>query len=295
MTPTSSTPPTPAAVLAELTRLRPKGSPSLADLHLSFKQSAEELQSVTESMLGLSNQFIAALLASHTESKAIETLRSLGRFEGVFSTTSSSISFPQYVSTDAAARAASVECTKKIEDWSVDNLKMNVELFQLIQRIHENASRMDLLPEDERFLRKLMNDFRRNGLLLNEADQQAFKATLKSLNHDAIDFSNTINADNTLLVLDPSELEGCSPDFIASLQKTEEGQVQVTMKYPDYFAVMKRAKRESTRRAMEEKYTTRCLGNAEILLNALRKRKEAAKLLGYPGASRCRMPPGPLL
>ena len=88
-----------------------------------------------------------------------------------------------------------------------------------------HSSPLPLTEEQKRLIKKTLIGFKRNGLELpSDAHLQEYKTKQKRLAQLAIEFSQTMNEDQTKLVFTEKELEGCSPDFLASLSKMKEGE-----------------------------------------------------------------------
>ncbi len=208
-------------------------------------------------------------------------IATLGHLERVWHTSSSSLTFPQYVSTDKEIRESSTAITKMLDDASIER-SMRMDLYKIVERVSNQV--IDIKEEDSRLLRKMMEDYKRSGMQLPDDKRERFKEIRKRLAVLSVDFSSTINEDTTSLVFTEEELDGCSQDYKDSLEKVQDTttKYKVTMKYPDYFGLMRFAKSETVRQKMAFSYESRCLDNVDRLAEAIELRKEAAELLGYP-------------
>ena len=142
------------------------------------------------------------------------------------------------------------------------------------------AKEQDEDPEITRFREKLLQEFKHNGLELSPEQRETLKEKRQRLAELAVDFSNTMNADKTELVLSKEQLDGCTEHFLESLEQ-RDGKYVVTMKYPDIAGVLKYAHSQETRKLLDETNDRKCTGNSARLEEAVVLRDECARLLGY--------------
>ncbi len=136
--------------------------------------------------------------------------------------------------------------------------------------------------DESRLYNVTIRDFEHNGLKLPEdqlARVRAMKANLSGLESQ---FSANLNNDNTTLEFTAEELGGVPTSSIATFSQTPRGTYLVTMKYPDYLAVMTYAGNNETRKKM---YATDLNRQAErniaLLEEAIVLREQIARELGY--------------
>lgn len=211
----------------------------------------------------------------------------LGAAENAMELEHSNATFWQYVHMDKDIRDASSAADKKLRDYGVES-GLRVDVYtQVKAALDEAAKRPD--PEEVRLGAKMALDYKRNGLDLSPEAQEKMKEIKKRLSELSITFSRTVNEDKTERLFTKEELEGMPDDFLSGLTTStrpgpdgkEETVYHVTMKYPDLIPAMKMAKREETRRILDQANSTRCESNIAVLTEAVKLRRQAAKLRGY--------------
>ncbi len=137
-------------------------------------------------------------------------------------------------------------------------------------------------PEESRLYDITIRDFEKNGLKLPEECLAAVREMKTALSGLETQYSANLNNDITTLVFTADELKGIPTSSMAAFQVTPQGTYRVTLKYPDYRAVMMYAKNEDTRRRMYVAYNNRQADtNTTLLEKAIILRQKIASELGY--------------
>ena len=164
---------------------------------------------------------------------------------------------------------------------------MREDLFHLVKAIYNSGVNETLDSESSRLLEKTYKNYIRSGLDLPPVpERERFKELKKRLSVLTIDFSKRLNEENGGLWFTPEELEGVPDDVISGLKKGEqntanEGKVFLTYQYPDLFPTMKYAVSAETRKKVFLGNENKCNDNAPIFKEAIVKRDEKARLLGF--------------
>jgi thimet oligopeptidase len=96
-----------------------------------------------------------------------------------------------------------------------------------------------------------------------------------------IEFQKNLIEDTTALPFTKEELEGLPQDFFEGL-KHEAGKYHVSLKYPEMFPVLQKAKRAETRRLMDIAREGQCQAvNVPLFEQVLQLRQREAELLGF--------------
>ena len=187
--------------------------------------------------------------------------------------------FMSYVSKDAAVRDAAAALEEESSKYTVEIMTRR----DLYNAVNEFAQTKPQLSDEEQFLLdRIMLGFKRNGLMLSEADLAKYKELKQQLVATELKFEKNIRDWKDQLEVTKEELEGLPEDFIAGLATTTDGKFVVTLNYPDYFPMMDNAKNDDVRRRLEFKFNNRCADtNVQLLEEGLRLRQQLAELLGY--------------
>lgn len=264
-------------------------SPATSEIlpKLNFKlDTLDILKECRSSIEEMKNKF-DCIGAVPVEECSFETvMRPWSLAEAKFTTQIASYNFPQYVSPNSEIRDASIEATRLIDEFNIE-ISMREDLFKVAKAV---AEKKETLPEEEaRFLKKVLLEFKHNGLFLeSESARSELKRKRQRLADLCTDFSKNMNEDKTELIFTPQELEGATEDFLASLKREGEN-YRVTMKYPDLFGVLRNVKKESVRALMDETNGRKCEANRVIFTEALKLRQECAQILGYSDHAQFRL------
>ncbi|UYV67343.1 THOP1 [Cordylochernes scorpioides] len=114
------------------------------------------------------------------------------------------------------------------------------------------------------------------GLHLPQTVQDEIRNLKFRINELSIQFHKNLNEDSTKLDLAEQELEGLPSEFIHSLELQEDGKRVVTLKYPHYFPIMRKAKNPATRQRLEHAFDSQCIKeNTPILEELVSLRQKA--------------------
>lgn len=170
--------------------------------------------------------------------------------ESYIATQSADINFLSNCSPEKSVRDASNEVKKKLADFSVDAY-MREDVFLVLKAYSEKVERDKINVEeiDRRLMNHTLRDFVRKGLELPTEKRERFKEIQKSMISLQVSASQNMNEENSTFVFTRSELEGMEEDFLSSRKIKSEGEqvkegeeeekYKISLKYPDYFPVMK--------------------------------------------------------
>lgn len=128
----------------------------------------------------------------------------------------------------------------------------------------------------------IIREFTKNGLQL--ADEQLKNVTGMKAELTALEtqYNANLNNDKTVIEYTPDELRGVPQPALAGFTQTTDGTYRVTMKYPDYNAVMTYAENTTSRKRMWTAFNNRqAEENTPLIEEAIVLRQAIAKELGY--------------
>ncbi|KAI8888881.1 zincin [Backusella circina FSU 941] len=251
---------------------------------LDFSINAEQVEQITNEIIDEELRVNDQVAALTPEEQTYENIVvRLTRIENELAGKAQLVSSLSQISPDAAVREASVAAETKYDQFSIDQ-SMRRDLYNVIQSYISKTDLDSLGAEDARLLRKMERSFRRNGLHLPEDKYEEYKDLRKRLSETCIEFNKNWARESSTVKFTKEELEGLDDDFLDGLKKEEEDGVTkyiLTMKYPDVRPVLKLCKNENTRRVHMTAYESRNPENIALLEEAIKLRRQAAKILGY--------------
>jgi thimet oligopeptidase len=207
----------------------------------------------------------------------------IGRFDDAVLEIADAGQFPYLMSVahpDKAVRDAAKECEPKVEKLTT-GLYMDADLAAILKAYASKGEKLE--GERARLLSDTLRDFRRNGLELSPADQDK----LRAMNHEITElgqkFGQNIAASNEKVRLDPKQLEGLPPEYVAKHAPAADGKVEISTDYPDFFPFVTYAKDRKAAKDLFVLFQNRGGDeNVKILQRLLELRHDKAQLLGYP-------------
>jgi Zn-dependent oligopeptidase len=160
-------------------------------------------------------------------------------------------------------RDAATEAVVQMSKWSRDNIEYNVNLYGIIAAFAQTEEAVALTGEKFRYLNETMNDYKRKGMALSEAERAELVAMEERLDVLTTEIDTAITNDVGAVEFTLAELAGLPETKLASLDynATTDLYTAATAIASQYSAVSTYANKSDTRlrilltdnqRAMEE-------------------------------------------
>ncbi len=177
---------------------------------------------------------------------------------------------------DAAVREAAEALQRDAAVFRVDAHQSRA-LHAALRAIDARA----LDAQAARFRELALRDMRRAGVELPDADRTRARALRGEVVRLGQDYARTIRNDVRTLELDPADLEGLPPDYLAA-RTLPSGRIRITTDPPDTTPVLLYARSARARRAVLEAMGQRAPENLETFSRLRAKRYALARVLGHP-------------
>ncbi|KAJ2779734.1 metalloendopeptidase [Coemansia javaensis] len=206
----------------------------------------------------------------------------LGRAENEAKVDYGVATFLAAVAADEDVRDAASKAEKF--DFEVESA-MREDVYKVVRAVFTNEEEMaGLDDEDRRLVERMELEFRRTGMLLPPEQRERLRAVKERISDLKIAFGNCIKEDNTEALFTREELDGLPDDYFDGRDTCDVDGVTkyvVAPRYLDYFPIVGRAVRESTRKAAYVFFNTCFSDNVQRLQELVQLRLEEAQLLGY--------------
>ncbi|KAK4380798.1 putative thimet oligopeptidase, partial [Sesamum angolense] len=138
-----------------------------------------------------------------------------------------SCAFPKLVSASEDIHKASTEAERRI-DAHVSGCSKREDVYRVIKAFTARGDWMS--SEVKRFAQYLVQDFERNGLNLTSTKREELQRLMAQIDELSMRYIRNLNDDNAFLLFHDMELVGLPPEFLKSLEKTENGKFKVVLK-----------------------------------------------------------------
>jgi len=162
--------------------------------------------------------------------------------------------------------------------------------FRLDRDLYDVFARLDSTGPDStgldaqaaRLLEKTLDDFRRAGVDLGDAERARIKEINEQLTEVGQEFSKNIRDDKRSVRVPPERLDGLPQDWLDAHPVDEEGLVTITTDYPDVIPVRTFAHDADVRRQIVHAFLNQGWPvNDALLKEMFELREELARLVGY--------------
>ncbi|GAB1605460.1 thimet oligopeptidase-like [Argonauta hians] len=254
---------------------------TLAGVELSWEWTVDKIAKVTEEIMDKSKAIHDKLGALKKDEINYDTVIKPIVSDAIeYGVQRNNLEFIQQVFADKVLRDASIESDKKLSNFDVE-MSMRQDVYDTLIAFSDK-SQAELTGETKRLVERLIKLGRKNGLHLPKETQEKIKTIKKRISDLAIEYNKNVIEENSIVELSTAELLGLPESFIDSLEKTDDGKHKVTLKYPHYFPIMKKAHNPETRKKLEFAFHSRCIKeNVPIMEEIIKLRHEQALLLGY--------------
>ena len=178
---------------------------------------------------------------------------------------------------DAAVRKAAEDCVQRAVAAAT--------AFSMSRPIYERLKAVDakgVAPELRYTVQRQLDNYRRSGVDRDDATRKRIADLQEAITATTLEFERNIADDKRTVSARPEELAGLPQDYLTAHAPEADGQVRITMAYPDVFPVSRYAKSADLRKRLRTAFQSRAYPvNDAVLSRLFTQRAELATLLGY--------------
>eukprot|EP00755_Sulcionema_specki_P004110 Sspe_Gene.4189::Locus_1378_Transcript_1_1_Confidence_1.000_Length_2133::g.4189::m.4189/K01392/THOP1; thimet oligopeptidase len=187
--------------------------------------------------------------------------------------------FLQHCHTDPAIREASEKANVAFSKLRVEG-RLREDVFKAVQRF--NTQKMLLEPHQKHFVERILQDFKRCGLQLEESKRKEYADLLAKDSELCTKYSSNISQNKLKLEFTREELAGLSDKYCEARKSAETGKIVVALTYPDTSPIFSQCTVAETRRKVAEARELLSYGNnLEVFVESINVRQKIASMLGY--------------
>jgi Zn-dependent oligopeptidase len=272
-TPALAQPPSPGA---------PKAASGVGATNAPFWSGiadAAAFEAAMDARLAHTDQLLASLVAVKDARTIANTLRPFDDLALELDAVGSQAALMQSVHPDERFRQAAERVYQKV-GAAATRLSLNRGAYDAIRGL--DVSGAD--AETKYYVQRTLRDFRLAGVDKDEAARARIQTLRDELVQIGQAFDRNIREDlRKVTAKTTTDLEGLPRDFITRHKPDADGNITLTIDYPDSLPVFSYARSEDLRKRMFMEYSNRGFPkNIEVLNQMIAKRAELAGLIGYP-------------
>ncbi|WP_431520165.1 M3 family metallopeptidase [Pseudoalteromonas piscicida] len=178
------------------------------------------------------------------------------------------------------------EAIRKVADkcnGELNNIQSEIDLSVDIYNLLLALSKLELTPDESRFVNKKLADYRLNGISLPPQKREELKKINEQINKLGRAYLKNVREGVQTVYIDSVEgLSGLPDDYIQSHKPNENGRIEITTNYPDYQPFMLYGNSDKYRKALMEAFLNRGYpNNQEVIKQLVQARHQKAQILGF--------------
>jgi thimet oligopeptidase len=268
----------------ESNSMEPHSLQSINEVVTLLPQSTEDIDKQTATIIKTTQQEINRIIIVPDSKRTFDnTVRAFDRTITRFDQVMAIMQLLQMVSPHATMRETSIQASKRLHEFRIDNLSQNKKIYDAFISYKQQQSSQELLEDEEQyFLQQILKQFQKNGLDKPREIQEQLRTLAKELAHIEQEFEAKISNNTRTISVPRSELEGLTESFISSLSRTHDNKYILGVDYPTYHQVLENCSIESTRYSLWNTFVNRGYPeNTNPLKALIAGRDKYARLLGY--------------
>ncbi|CAN4106160.1 unnamed protein product [Withania somnifera] len=241
--------------------------------------SASEILKLAESIINKSKQVHDAVASVPLDKVGyVNVILPLAELEAQQFPLIQSCVFPKWLSSFEDVRKASAEAERKI-DAHISMCRKREDVYRVVKAL--TVSGDGLSTDVKSFIRFLVRDFERNGVNLTLSKKEGLQRLTSNIDELSMQYIRNLDDDCSFLLFTDMELQGLPPEFLKSLERSEDGKRKIILRSHQVSTVLELCKVGSTRRAVAISYGRRCEANVTILEQLIQLRHKLARLIGF--------------
>jgi oligopeptidase A len=253
---------------------------------------AEHVEEAVDTLLAQSRARLAEVAREGRERTYQNTLGALDDATEELEHTMAIIAHLEAVATTPSLREAYNAIQPKVSEFYA-HIPLDAGLYRALKDFAETAEARALDPARARFLKQTLDDFRRHGAELDDANKKRLATLSVELSRLTTQYSqNLLDATNAfeVVVADRARLGGLPESALEAAAESARARghanaFRFTLQQPSYVAVLTYADDRSLREQLYRAFNTRATrppyDNRQLIAEILRLRKEKARLLGF--------------